>query len=149
VILVTPDPLDAGALLRDFSAGHVGVGAIVSFVGKVRGDGTALLELDHHPTFTAKVIEAIARDAEARFEVIACTIVHRVGALFPGEAIVFVAAASHHRRPAFEAVDYLMDRLKVEAPLWKRECGPGGARWIEARTQDHRDRQRWSDEHAD
>ena len=72
-------------------------------------------------------------------------LMHRFGRLDPGEAIVFVAAAAEHRRGAFDAVDCVMDRLKTEAAFWKREVGPSGARWIEARDCDRDDRRRWDD----
>ena len=65
--------------------------------------------------------------------------------MLPGEPIVFAAAASVHRRAAFEAADYLMDRLKTDAMFWKREDGAGGSRWIEPRPEDHDDRARWSE----
>jgi molybdopterin synthase catalytic subunit len=71
-------------------------------------------------------------------------VVHRYGPIEPGEAIVFVATAAEHRRAAFEAADYLMDRLKTEAPFWKKERGPDGERWIEARAVDHEDAARWT-----
>ena len=71
-------------------------------------------------------------------------IVHRSGAVAPGETIVFVAAAAVHRRAAFEAADYMMDRLKTDAIFWKREDGPGGSRWIEPGEDDYKARERWS-----
>ena len=151
MIRVTAEPIDPAALLAAFSAAHPEAGAITSFLGKVRGDGVEALELDHHPTFTAALIGQIAADACARFAIADCLIVHRVGRLFPGEPIILVAAASSHRRAAFEAVDYLMDRLKTEAPLWKREVRASGAEWIEARPSDLADRARWDEGggHAD
>ena len=124
-------------------------GAVVSFVGTVRGtsDGDAVnaLELQHYPGFTEGAIEDIAAAATARFEVEAIRIVHRHGRLAPGEPIVFVGAAARHRREAFNAVDYLMDRLKTVAPFWKKESGPAGHRWIEASESDLADRQRWDE----
>ena len=86
---------------------------------------------------------SIADAAQARFTLAALTIVHRVGVVAAGEPIVFVAAAAAHRRPAFDAVDYVMDRLKTDAPLWKCETRSDGDHWIEARPGDHRDRARW------
>ena len=86
---------------------------------------------------------ASKRDAVARFELTDIVIVHRHGALAPGEAIVFVAAAAPHRRAAFDAVDYVMDRLKTEAPFWKREQRSDGAHWLEARDSDREARARW------
>jgi molybdopterin synthase catalytic subunit len=147
MIAVQAAPFDAAVLLADFAARAVCAGAIASFTGLVRSenDGAAVsgLELDHHPRLTERAIAAIGAAAVARFGLIDVAIVHRFGALTPGEPIVFVAAAAAHRRAAFDAVDYLMDRLKTEAPFWKREQGPGGDRWIEARPADLEDRARW------
>lgn len=150
MIEVQADPFDAAALLADFSAGAAGAGAIVSFTGLVRdhNDGAAVsrLELQYHPRLTGQVIAGIATDAVARFELTDVAIVHRHGALVPGEAILFVAAAAPHRRAAFDAVDYMMDRLKTEAPFWKREQRSDGAHWLEARDSDRADRRRWGEE---
>jgi len=147
MIGVQAEPFDAAALLADFSARAAGAGAIASFTGLVRSenDGAAVsgLELDHHPRLTEQAIAGIGADAAARFALTDVAIVHRHGALAPGEAIVFVAAAAPHRRAAFDAVDYVMDRLKTEAPFWKREHRDGGAHWLEARDSDRADRHRW------
>jgi molybdopterin synthase catalytic subunit len=147
MIRVQAEPFDAAALLADFSARAAGAGAIASFTGMVRNehDGAAVssLALEHHPSLTEKVIAGIGADAALRFELKDVAIVHRHGVLMPGEAIVFVAAAAAHRRPAFDAVDYVMDRLKTEAPFWKREQRSDGAHWLEARDSDHADRRRW------
>jgi molybdopterin synthase catalytic subunit len=132
--------------LAGFSAD--GAGAIVSFTGLARPttkDGAPIdrLFLDHHSRLTQQSLDDIAASA-GRFDVIAVRIVHRCGEIAPGEAIVFVAAASAHRRAAFEAADFLMDRLKTDALFWKREDGLDGARWIEPTEKDRADRARWS-----
>lgn len=148
--MICAEPIDPAALLARFAASHADAGAVVSFTGAVRGTGGIVaLELEYHPSFTAKVIAQIGADAKDRFGIEECLIVHRVGSLRPGEAIVFVAAAAARRRAAFEAVDYAMDRLKTEAPLWKREVRHDGAEWIEARESDVADRARWEDSNAD
>jgi molybdopterin synthase catalytic subunit len=148
MILVTDQDLDPARMLAAFSLEQANAGAIVSFVGQVRGGDVQALELNYHPFFTAKVVKEIAEDAMARFGIADCCIVHRHGRLLPGEPIVFVAAAAEHRRAAFDAVDYLMDRLKLEAPFWKREERADGARWIEARPSDVADHQRWATGHV-
>lgn len=141
---LSADPIDPVALLDSFTRSAKDAGAIVSFTGVVRGeDGVSELWLDHHPGLTEASIAAIDTEARARFAVDAVLIVHRIGGVGPGEPVVFVAAAARHRRAAFEAVDYAMDRLKTDAMLWKRETGPDGARWIETRDADHADRARW------
>lgn len=123
-------------------------GAVVSFVGIARretlsGEPVERLFLEAHPRLTLPSIEAIGEAAHARFELSALHIVHRFGAIMPGEPIVFVAAASVHRRPAFEAADYMMDRLKSDALFWKREDSPSGSKWIEPRDDDRSALERW------
>ena len=150
MIRIQEEAFDAGAEMARLGERAPQAGAVAAFVGIVRPaseDGAVTqLELQHHPRFTLKTVEEIGKDGRERFDLQALTIIHRYGLLNPGEAIVFVAAAAEHRRGAFEAVDYLMDRLKTEAAFWKREHGPDGARWIEARPADHADRQRWEDQ---
>ncbi len=147
-VRVQTEAFDAGALLSRFSAGRTGSGAVVSFTGIARdvtgGAAVATLELDAYPGFTEPAIEAMETEARARFEMQDVLIVHRHGPIQPGEAIVFVATAAEHRRAAFEAADYLMDRLKTEAPFWKKETGPDGERWIEPREPDYQDAKRWN-----
>ena len=125
-----------------------GIGAAVTFTGIARptsNDGNSVdsLVLEHHPTLTVRSLEEIGRDAEARFGVTHIRIIHRCGSVDAGQPIVFAGAASAHRRAAFEAADYLMDRLKTEAIFWKREVGNEGSRWIEPSVADYEDRERW------
>ena len=147
MILIQSEPFDPSAELAKFIASVPGAGAVASFAGLVRSDSDGRevsgLELDHYPALTEREIGRIADEAQVRFDLAGLAVVHRCGALAPGEPIVFVAAASAHRRAAFEAVDFVMDRLKTEAPFWKREHGPDGPRWIEARDADLNDRARW------
>lgn len=100
--------------------------------------------LDHHPRLTQQSIDEIAGDAAARFDISATRIIHRCGTIQPNEPIVFVAAASKHRRAALQAVDYMMDRLKTEAYFWKREQRDHGAHWIEPTDADYQDKERWN-----
>jgi molybdopterin synthase catalytic subunit len=149
-VRLAAEPFAAERELADFAAGLAGEGAVVSFMGIARGEGAdgakvERLVLDHHPRLTLPSLEAIAAAARERFGIDALRIVHRHGAVAPGETIVFVAAAAVHRRAAFEAADYVMDRLKTDAMFWKREDGPGGSNWIEPRADDHVDRARWSE----
>ncbi|CAA9524234.1 MAG: Molybdopterin synthase catalytic subunit MoaE [uncultured Sphingomonadaceae bacterium] len=153
MIRVQEEPFDASAELARLAERAPSAGAVAAFIGLVRPasgeDAVTRLELQHHPRFTLQTVEAIGEDGRRRFGLQAMTIIHRYGILDPGEAIVFVAAAAEHRRAAFDAVDYLMDRLKTEAAFWKREHGSAGARWIEARADDHADRRRWGDGRGD
>lgn len=125
-----------------------GDGAVVSFAGIARpgskgGEAVYRLMLDHHPALTLHSLEDIAVEAAARFDVSHVRVVHRCGDIAAGEPIVFAGAAALHRRAAFEAADYLMDRLKTEAVFWKREVGEAGSEWIEPTEADYSDRERW------
>jgi molybdopterin synthase catalytic subunit len=125
-----------------------GDGAVVSFVGLARstskaGAAVEKLVLDHHPILTLQSLQDIAVSAAERFNVSHVRVVHRCGEVPSGEPIVFAGAASAHRRAAFEAADYLMDRLKTEAVFWKREVGEAVSEWIEPTDTDYADRERW------
>lgn len=142
-------PLDPEQELARFAAALVDTGAIVSFTGLVRpethaGDDVASLFLDHHDRLTERSLAEIAGTAATRFDISDILVVHRCGTLAPGDPIVVAAAASVHRRAAFDAVDYLIDRLKSEAMLWKREDSSAGSRWIEPTDADRNDLARWS-----
>jgi molybdopterin synthase catalytic subunit len=149
MIRVQSAPFDPWAETSAFQRGRAEAGACASFVGSVRasadGKAVAMLELEHYPGFTERQIEAIDADARTRFDVMDTLVIHRHGRMRPGEAIVLVAALSAHRREALQAVDYLMDRLKTEAPFWKKEVRAGGEEWIEPRSRDLADRARWND----
>lgn len=139
------EAFDPGALLSGFCRGREETGAVVSFTGLARGGAGAVtqLELEAYPGFTDAEIERMADAARARFSLHDVLIVHRIGEIAPGEAIVFVATAAAHRREAFEAADQLMDYLKSRAPFWKKEHGPDGARWVEPTVRDLDDLARW------
>ncbi|HEY1223931.1 MAG TPA: molybdenum cofactor biosynthesis protein MoaE [Brevundimonas sp.] len=152
-VRLTATSLSASSELEAFLAGRTGDGAVVSFTGLARGvgkDGSAVstLTLDWYPGMTERSMCEIAEAAAARFPISDLVVVHRCGDISPGETIVFVATAAAHRRAAFEAADYLMDRLKTEAAFWKRETGPAGVRWIEPVDDDRAALARWKDETA-
>ncbi len=140
-VRITSQAFDPQAEIAAFTAGRDDAGALVSFVGTCRattGDvAVDELRIDYYPGFTEKEIMRLAEQTSRRFQCPDLLVVHRVGAIRPGEAIVLVAALSTHRSDAFEAVRILMDYLKTDAPLWKKETGPGGARWIEPRAEDY------------
>jgi molybdopterin synthase catalytic subunit len=145
-VSVQTDVFDAGAALSAFSLGLPDAGGVVSFTGIARKDHgrTEMLELEAYLGFTEPWIEALVEEARARFSLSAVRVIHRVGSILPGEAIVFVATAAAHRRQAFEGADFLMDHLKSRAPFWKKEHGPDGTRWIEPRQADYQDLTRWT-----
>ena len=145
MIRVQSDPFEASEELRAFQARHQDAGAVSSFTGYVRAeDGqVSALILQHYPGFTESQIEQINEDALNRFDVQDTLIIHRWGRMEPGEPIVLVAAAAAHRKPALQAVDFLMDYLKTDAPFWKKEDTPKGSAWIEPRKQDYASRNDW------
>jgi molybdopterin synthase catalytic subunit len=121
-----------------------GAGAVATFTGLVRpDDGVETLELEHYPGATEAALCVVAETAVARWRLQAATIVHRVGPMEPGERIVFVAATAAHRGAALEACAYLIDRLKTDAPFWKRETRDGATSWVEARETDEAAAAKW------
>ncbi|NBS72765.1 MAG: molybdenum cofactor biosynthesis protein MoaE [Betaproteobacteria bacterium] len=132
------------ALLRALDRG---VGAICSFVGTVRdrneGAQVSSMELEHYPGMTEKSIEAMIESAFKRFDILGARVIHRVGLLQPLDQIVLVLVTSAHRGQSFQACEYLMDYLKTQAPFWKKEIAPSGARWVDARVSDDQALERW------
>lgn len=147
-VRVQEQAFDAGAEIAALSNGRADVGAVASFVGLVRDQGGAVEEmtLEHYPGMTERALEEIAAEAAARWPLLGLTVVHRYGALRPGDSIVLAAAASAHREAAFAAAEFVMDYLKTRAPFWKRERGPGGDGWVAARDSDDRAAERWRGE---
>jgi molybdopterin synthase catalytic subunit len=130
-------------------AGDAAIGAVVQFVGRVRdhcdGSPVSRLTLEHYPGMTEKVLREIGERALARWNLHSVRIVHRVGPLDLADQIVLVQAAAGHREAAFEAAQAVMDFLKTEAPFWKQETTPEGARWLDAREKDDRAARRWQE----
>jgi molybdopterin synthase catalytic subunit len=146
VIRVQTQDFDAGAEITALKGARTDIGAIVSFTGTVRDhDGTVTeMTLEHYPGMTEAELEKIEQQAHARWPLQASLIVHRTGTLKAGDNIVLVIAAAAHRDDAFDAAKYLMDYLKTSAPFWKRETGPGGDRWVEAKATDDAAVTRWA-----
>jgi molybdopterin synthase catalytic subunit len=138
---------DVSQELAALRAGDARVGAVCSFLGTVRerndGSSVASMELEHYPGMTEKSIEAMMDQAKKRFDIFAARVIHRVGLLHPEDQIVFVAVTSAHRGESFKACEFLMDYLKTQAPFWKKELTPEGARWVDARVSDDQALARW------
>jgi molybdopterin synthase catalytic subunit len=136
-----------GAAVAELSDGDAGVGAVVSFVGVVRGGdregGTDALELEHYPGMTERSIQAMVAEARERFSIQGALVIHRVGRLALGDQIVLVAVSAAHRGVAFQACEFLMDYLKTQAPFWKKEFTSAGGRWVDARESDDTALARW------
>ena len=146
-VAIQHEDFELNAEIAALRLGDARVGAVCSFVGTVRdrneGDAVATLELEHYPGMTEKSIEAMIDAAMARFDIYAARVIHRVGLLQPLDQIVLVAVTSAHRGESFQACEFLMDYLKTQAPFWKKEQTPGGARWVDARTSDDAALARW------
>lgn len=147
-VRVQSEPFDVGAEVAALTAGREDAGGVVTFTGFVRGqaDGRdlALLTLEHYPGMTERELERIDDEARVRFDLLGSTVIHRIGALTPGEPIVLVVTAAAHRRAAFEAAEFLMDYLKSRAPFWKKESfRDGSERWVDARDCDSAALERW------
>ncbi|MET1114270.1 MAG: molybdenum cofactor biosynthesis protein MoaE [Comamonas sp.] len=146
-VAVQAADFDAGAELAALRARDARVGAVCCFVGCVRdrneGDAVASLELEHYPGMTESSIEAIVDQAIERFGIHGARVIHRVGLLQPLEQIVLVAVSAAHRGASFAACEFIMDYLKTQAPFWKKEQTPNGARWVDARVSDDAALARW------
>jgi molybdopterin synthase catalytic subunit len=138
---------DAGELQRRLLRGAQEEGAVVTFTGYVRADNECrvidAMELEHYPGMTEASIGEILEQGAGRWPVLAAGVLHRVGVLRCGEQIVWVGVSAAHREAAFSACEFIMDYLKTRAPFWKKEVGPAGTHWVEARASDRGRARRW------
>ena len=150
MIRLQQEPFD---LAREYAAlkrDHAGIGGIAVFVGTVRGQSgvpgdtaIAAMTLEHYPAMTERALAAIDAEAHVRWPLMASLIIHRFGRLEPGDDIVLVMTAAAHRQPALESCAFLIDWLKTEAPFWKLEEGPEGAKWVDAKDSDDARKAKW------
>jgi molybdopterin synthase catalytic subunit len=148
-VRVQTEDFDVAAETEKLLGGRTDVGAVVTFTGRVRGSDEgreiAALTLEHYPDMTEAEMARIEAEAQARWELQASLVVHRVGELKAGDNIVLVITAAAHRQAAFEAAGFLMDYLKTRAPFWKKETTSAGeTAWVDAREQDDSAAKRWS-----
>ncbi len=171
-VSIQREDFDLTQEVQTLRQGDPRVGAVCSFIGAVRDrnvaptpatssaalppragpspgggpsatDSILSLELEHYPGMTEKAIEAMIDQALQRFDIFGARVVHRIGLLQPLDQIVLVAVASAHRGESFKACEFLMDYLKTQAPFWKKEQTPDGARWVDARVSDDQALARW------
>lgn len=142
---ITDAPFDGAAALAPLAA--LGGGAVASFTGIARDDGgVTAIELEHYPAMTKASLGALVNEAVARWSLLGCVLIHRVGVVTVGEAIVLVGTAASHRAEALDACAYLIDRLKTDAPFWKKEHRrDGSAVWVDAKNSDEARADQWSD----
>ncbi|MCU7936106.1 MAG: molybdopterin synthase catalytic subunit MoaE [Candidatus Thiodiazotropha sp. (ex Dulcina madagascariensis)] len=146
-VRVQSEPFDPNREVDLLRADDPSIGAVVTFIGLMRdsnqGDKVDRLFLEHYPGMTEKALRQIVDEADARWELQHCRVVHRVGELLPSDPIVLVAVASRHRKEAFMACEFIIDYLKTKAPFWKRESTGDSERWVDARENDDRALRRW------
>jgi molybdopterin synthase catalytic subunit len=146
-VSIQTDDFDLTAEVNTLRQQDARVGAVCSFVGTVRdrneGQSVSTMELEHYPGMTEKAIEAMIDEAFRRFDILGARVIHRVGLLQPLDQIVLVVVTSAHRGESFQACEFLMDYLKTQAPFWKKEQTPEGARWVDARVSDDAALAKW------
>jgi molybdopterin synthase catalytic subunit len=146
-VSIQTEDFDLSTEVARLRATDKGVGAVCSFIGTLRdrndGQTVSTMELEHYPGMTEKAVEAMIDEAFRRFDILGVRVIHRVGLLRPMDQIVLVVVTSAHRGQSFQACEFLMDYLKTQAPFWKKEQTPDGARWVDARASDDAALARW------
>lgn len=146
-IRIQTEPLDPNHEIDLLRADNPAIGGIVSFIGLMRdmneGEQVTRMTLEHYPGMTEKALSSIVDEANQRWDLLGCRLVHRVGEFRPTEPIVLVAVASAHRGEAFPACEFIIDYLKTRAPFWKKELTPQGSRWVDARLSDSKAEEKW------
>ena len=138
-VSVQADDFDLSTEVIEISM-NTRTGALASFVGVVR---EVPMTLEHYPGMTENAIKKIVDEARTRWQILDYAVIHRYGELQPGDQIVLVAIASSHRADAFAACQFIVDYLKTQAPFWKKEHHPEGARWVNALEADDEAAARW------
>ena len=146
-VSVQKDDFDPGQLQEALLVGASEEGAVATFTGYVRVNndhrGVSRMMMEHYPGMTENSIASTLDEAAQRWPILAAAVVHRIGELRPGERIVWVGVSSRHRGGSFSACEYIMDYLKTNAPFWKKEIGPQGEHWVDARDTDSDRARRW------
>jgi molybdopterin synthase catalytic subunit len=133
VVGITEQPLNSDRVLQKMSSPRAG--AVVFFLGITReftdSRQTAWLEYDCYRAMAEQKLAELEQAARARWPVVDCTLLHRVGRVELGEASVLVAVSTPHRQDAFQAAEWLMDTIKQEVPIWKKEhWTDGSSQWV-------------------
>lgn len=143
VVRISSEAIDSANELAPLA--NLGGGAVASFTGIARDDnGVTAIELEHYPAMTEASLNALMDEAFTRWSLLGGVLVHRVGRIAVGEPVVLVGTAASHRAEALEACAFLIDRLKTDAPFWKKEHRiDGTAIWVEAKGSDEESAARW------
>ena len=131
-IILQQEAIDAASIIGQ--AGTAADGAVVSFTGRVRTPSRekTVLSIDYevYGEMAQKQLRKIAEEACSRWPLSHCTIVHRYGSVAVGEASIVIVASSPHRKEAFQAVQFIIDTVKEEVPIWKKEFYSDGSNWV-------------------
>lgn len=128
MIQLTHDQIEIDGYLRKVKTPSVG--GIVTFIGVVRDDGILSLELESYEEAAIQELERIHDEALKIFGIESADIIHRIGKLAIGDTIVLIVVAAGHRKEAFRACEFIIDRLKETVPIWKKEATRDGSRWV-------------------
>lgn len=128
MIQLTRDTIDIDGCIR--KAGNPRVGGIVTFIGIVRDDGILSIELESYEEAALQELERIREEAMRDFTIESADVIHRIGKLSIGETLVLIVVAAAHRKEAFRACEFIIDRLKETVPIWKKEETENGSRWV-------------------
>jgi molybdopterin synthase catalytic subunit len=146
-VSIQAEDFDVSNEVARLRQGMPGVGAVCVFVGTVRDNqahqSVSQMELEHYPGMTERSIQKMMNEASDRFQLFGVRVIHRVGILDVQDQVVMVAVTSAHRGQSFLACEFLMDYLKTQAPFWKKETTPDGAKWVDARVSDDEALKRW------
>lgn len=144
-VSVQESDFDLSAEVAALTKHRTDIGAVVTFTGTVRDLGGELsaMTLEHYPGMTERELNRIGEEAESRWPLQGCRIIHRYGRMEPGDNIVLVITVSAHRKAAFEAAEFIMDFLKTQAPFWKLEDTGTGRTWVDAKESDDAQLGRW------
>lgn len=128
VVIITQEDFDPGKMI-DASI-RPEMGGIVTFLGVVRDDGIAEIELEAYEEVALQELRAIREDAIGKFSLLSVDIIHRIGLLRIGDHILLIVVGAGHRQQAFMGCEYILERIKMSVPIWKKETLPGGTRWV-------------------
>ncbi|WP_407355746.1 molybdenum cofactor biosynthesis protein MoaE [Methanolobus sp. WCC5] len=128
MISITTEDFDINAMITRSKSSEMG--AVVTFLGTVRDDGIDMLHFEAYEGVAIREMESIQDEAFEKFDIQSVDVIHRIGELPVGENIVLIIVGAGHRKEAFRACEYILERIKESVPIWKKEIGDSGERWI-------------------
>ncbi|MDG6244476.1 MAG: molybdenum cofactor biosynthesis protein MoaE [Methanolobus sp.] len=128
MISITTEDFDINAMITRSKSSEMG--AMVTFLGTVRDDGIDLLHFEAYEDVAVREMESIRDEAFGKFDIQSVDVIHRIGELPVGENILLIIVGSGHRKEAFMACEYILERIKESVPIWKKEISGSGERWI-------------------